>query len=157
MPNCGLAITLTQGAGVVWPGPRTMMYSRPSRLKPPRPLKNARSRCGTSAAVGRLGAGGARGLNSGIGDLAAAAALDLLGQRAGVVEQDHARDRLQQHAVFLRHLLAAAHEDAAGLVHQRRLGAGGDEVHDRVLQRLAVDRVVLVPDHQVDASPFIRQ
>ena len=66
--------------------------------------------------------------------------------------QDDARHGLQQHPIFFRHLLAAAHEDAARLVHQRRFRAGGDEVHDRVLQRLAVDRVVFVPDDQVDGE-----
>ena len=87
----------------------------------------------------------------------AAAPFDLLGERAGVVEQDDAGHGLQQHAILFRHLLAAADEDAAGLVDERRFRAGGDEVHDRVLQRLAINRVVFVPDHQVDASPFMRQ
>ena len=48
MPNCGLAITLTQGAGVARPGVVVMTYSRPSGVKPPRPLKKIRSRRGAA-------------------------------------------------------------------------------------------------------------
>ena len=44
-PNEELAITFSQGAGVDWPGPATMTYSRPSLSNPPSPLKN--SSCGS--------------------------------------------------------------------------------------------------------------
>ena len=37
-PNCGFASTLTQGAGVNWPGRFSITYSRPSFEKPPIPL-----------------------------------------------------------------------------------------------------------------------
>ena len=50
----GLATTLIQGAGVDWPGPSTVTYSRPSRQKPPRPLKNSSA---PSAATGGGGSG----------------------------------------------------------------------------------------------------
>src|SRR5471030_1057295 len=42
-PKSGLAITLTHGAGVHWLPSSVMTYSRPSALKPPMPLKKARS------------------------------------------------------------------------------------------------------------------
>ena len=40
MPKPGFASTLTHGAGVTAPGPVVMMYSWPSGVKPPSPLKN---------------------------------------------------------------------------------------------------------------------
>src|SRR6266581_8798320 len=46
-PNEGFAITLTQGAGVRRPSPRTVTYSRPLSAKPPRPLKDSRACCGS--------------------------------------------------------------------------------------------------------------
>ena len=45
----GLATTFTHGAGVDWPGPSTVTYSRPSCAKPPRPLKNSSSGRGTGS------------------------------------------------------------------------------------------------------------
>src|SRR5512134_1776499 len=45
-PKSGLAMTLIQGAGVHCPSPRTVTYSRPSGVNPPRPLKNSRSSAG---------------------------------------------------------------------------------------------------------------
>src|SRR5512135_2029561 len=47
VPNSGLARTFTQGAGVTAPGAVVTMYSRPSGVKPPSPLKNTRSVRGT--------------------------------------------------------------------------------------------------------------
>jgi hypothetical protein len=38
VPKCGFARTFTHGAGVTWPGASVMTYSRPSGVKPPRPL-----------------------------------------------------------------------------------------------------------------------
>ncbi len=35
-------MTLIQGAGVDWPGPRIVTYSRPPAANPPSPLKNSR-------------------------------------------------------------------------------------------------------------------
>src|SRR5277367_337421 len=40
-PNCELAITLIQGAGVHCPSSRMMTYSRACAAKPPSPLKNS--------------------------------------------------------------------------------------------------------------------
>jgi len=55
-------------------------------------------------------------------DLHAGAAVQLLGERAGRVADDHTGDGLHQHLVLFRHLLDAADEDAARLVDQVRLG-----------------------------------
>ena len=49
VPNCGLASTFTQGAGVTRPGWVVMTYSRPSGVKPPIPLKQIRSARGPTA------------------------------------------------------------------------------------------------------------
>src|SRR5206468_9987534 len=49
-PKPGLATTLIQGAGVHCPSPSTVTYSRPSRVNPPRPLKNSRSGVGAGTA-----------------------------------------------------------------------------------------------------------
>ena len=87
-------------------------------------------------------------------DFGPSAALDLLRQRSAVIQQYDARHGLQQRTIFFRHLLAAADEDAAGPVDERRFGTGGDEIHDGFLQRLPIDRIVFVPDHQIDGEPF---
>ena len=52
MPKCGLASTLTHGAGVVCACAVVITYSRPSGVNPPRPLKNSRSRRGDAGAAG---------------------------------------------------------------------------------------------------------
>jgi hypothetical protein len=82
------------------------------------------------------------------------AALGLLRQRSPVVQQHDPRHALQQRPIILRHLLAAADEDAAGPVDVRRFGTGGHQIDDGFLQRLPVDRIVFVPDHQIDRQPL---
>ena len=47
-------------------------------------------------------------------------AVDLFGQGAPGVAQDRPRDRLEQRAIFFRHLIQGADEDAARALH--RLG-----------------------------------
>ena len=86
--------------------------------------------------------------------LFAAASFQLLDESPGFVKQHDPRHSLQEGPVFLRHLLSATHENAAGFIDQRRFRAGGDDVHNRVLQRLAVNRVVLIPDHEVARQPL---
>ena len=51
VPMCGLAMTLTHGAGVFRPGSRVTTYSRPSGVKPPRPLQKMRSRAASGCAA----------------------------------------------------------------------------------------------------------
>ncbi len=83
-----------------------------------------------------------------------AGALDLLGQRATAVADDHARYRLQQDAVFGGDLVAHAHENAARTVDGLGVDPRGDQPHDLIVQQLAVTRLVFVPDHQVHYQPF---
>ena len=80
--------------------------------------------------------------------------LDLFGQGAAQVADDGARHRLQQDAVFVGNLLGQAHENAARAVDRLRIDARGDQAHDLVVQQLAVARLVLVPDHQIDDQSF---
>src|SRR4029079_18258239 len=54
-------------------------------------------------------------------------ALGLFGQRSSVIHEDDSRHRLQEIAVVVRHLFAAAHKNAAGAVEERSFGTGGDE------------------------------
>ena len=58
-------MTLSHGAGVDWPGPRTMTYSRPSLSNPPSPLKNSSSGRRRTALVVIGGDGGARPATAG--------------------------------------------------------------------------------------------
>ena len=80
--------------------------------------------------------------------------LGLFGQRPSVVVQDDAGHRLQQRPVFLRHLFAAANEDATAFVDQRGFGATRDQIDDGFLQRLPVDGIVFIPDHEIDNQPL---
>ena len=121
MPNCGLAMHIDpRGRRALAGGRVVITYSRPSRVKPPRPLKNCSSR---AAAIRRRRAarcGALRGRRQ-----AAASAISARPRRSTCSAsvpplslEDDARHGLQQHAVFLGHLLGAADEDAAGLVDQ---------------------------------------
>ena len=83
-----------------------------------------------------------------------AASIDLIAQAAIVVADDDARDRLQQHAILMRHLLRRTHKDAARTIDHVGLDAGGDQAHDLILQLLAVAGLVLVPDHQIHGEAF---
>ena len=52
----------------------------------------------------------------------------------------------------MRDLFDVAHKDAAGPVDHVRLHASGDQTHDLLLQTLAVDVALLVPDHEIDSE-----
>ena len=82
-----------------------------------------------------------------------AAALDLLGERPGAVDDHNAGDGLLKDPVLLRHLVGVPDEDAARPVDDVRLRSGGDEPHDLVVQLLAVAGRLLVPDDEVDCEP----
>ena len=152
MPNCGLAITLTHGAGVVWPGREDHDVLAAVAAEAAQAVEKRQiARSGSRPGIAGLEAA-SRGLRAGSSTSVRPRRSTCSGSVPASSMQDHAGHGLQQRPILFRHLLAAAHEDAAGLVHQRRFRAGGDEVHDRVLQRLAVDRVVLVPDDQVHAE-----
>ena len=79
---------------------------------------------------------------------------DLLGQRTAPIADDHARHRLQQHAILIRNLLGAADENAAGLVHQLGLDACRNQTDDLFLQQRPISGAVFIPDHQVDDQPL---
>ena len=155
MPNWALAITLTQARASIWPASVVMTYSLPSWVKPPRPLKKARSRGGRCAAAASVGDGAcarARARASSAPDAARRSTCSA--SVPAVVGKDHARDRLQQDAILFGHLLAAADEDAAGLVDRCASGLAAIRPDDLILQRLAIARVVFVPDDQIDGQPF---
>src|SRR5450759_4885969 len=57
-PKFGLAITLIHGAGVNCPARRMVTYSRLSASKPPRPLKNSSSGCGSAVSGADVTAAG---------------------------------------------------------------------------------------------------
>ena len=153
VPIWGLASTLAHGAGVVCPGASEITYSRPSGVNPPRPLKKTRSRgAGADVVAGSIDRVGDEARNLA---LDRRPPLDLLGQGLGAVGEDHPRDRLQQHPVFLRQLFAAPHEDPAGLVHPVRFRARGDQAHDPVLQDLPIPGEILVQDDQIGFQSFL--
>ena len=77
---------------------------------------------------------------------------NLLGKRPAPIADDHARDGLQEHAIFVGDLLGAADEDAARLVHQLALDARREQAHDLLLQQRAITGLVFVPDHEVDGQ-----
>ncbi len=68
------------------------------------------------------------------------------------IGDDDACDALHQDAVLGGDLLGAPDEDASGTVEQLRIDAARDQAHDLILQQLAVTRVVLVPDDQIDGE-----
>ena len=83
----------------------------------------------------------------------AAAALDLLGERPGAVDDHNAGDSLLKDPVLLRHLVGVPDKDAARPVNDVRLSSRGDDSHDLLVQFLSVAGWLLVPDHKVDCEP----
>ena len=102
---------------------------------------------------GRLGSAAKR-LQQRDRDVGPPAALGLLCQASPVVQQHDSRHALQQRPIILRDLLAAADENAAGLVDVRRFGTDRHQIDEGFLQRLPVSRIVFVPDHQIDRQPL---
>ena len=153
VPNPGFARTFTQGAGVTAPGPVVMMYSRPSGVKPPSPLKNTRSSRGGGAGAA-AGAAAHPGGREPRGKQIRRAAADLVRQRAAAVGDDRPGDRLEQRPVLVRDLLGRADEDRARAVRRIRLDAGRDEADDLILEHLPVAGAILVPDHEVHRQPL---
>ena len=74
----------------------------------------------------------------------------MLQQRASLVGENHASGRLQQEAVLLGELLPPPHKNATRSVEEGSLWACPDEVHDRLMDDLSVNRVVLVPNDKID-------
>ena len=131
-----------------------MMYSRPSGVNPPIPLKKIRSERGdaaTAAGSGRWTRAGGKLRN---GDFFGAAAQQLVHQRSAAIRDDGASDRLEQNAVLARYLVPRSHEDAARSICQGGFDPCGNQSRDLVLQNLPVAGVIFVPDQQVHRQSF---
>ena len=106
-------MTLIQGAGVDWPGPRIVTYSRPSSAKPPSPLKNSRlgrdgAACGCEARVPPLAAVVGRQHASRLWH-----AIELIGEAPALSDEHRPRNRREQGAGLRRDQVGSQHEDAA--------------------------------------------
>ena len=146
-------MTLIQGAGVDWPGPRIVTYSRPSSAKPPSPLKNSSAGGG---AGWRSAARSAAPLVAAVGRrrfLRFRHAVELIGERPALSDQNDPRHRREQGAGFRRNQVGPQHEDAAlpSLLadRRRRRLARADQGLERDLQILDVGRRTLVQDHEI--------
>ena len=78
-----------------------------------------------------------------------AAPIDLLIQCATLVADDGARYRLEEAAVFNRHVLRRSHKNATRSVDHMCFNAGRNQPHDLFLKQLSVTAAILVPDHQI--------
>ena len=148
-------MTLIQGAGVDWPGPRTVTYSRPSRAKPPSPLKNSRS--GARARPGALkrDAIGLRRRFRGRGRLQNA--LELLEQPAALRGKSDPRNRGEKALRFGCDQVRAQQKDAARPVlrsRQRRRLVCPRQRLDRDLKFLDIRGLTIVQDDQIDGELF---
>ena len=77
------------------------------------------------------------------------AAPDLLRQRAVVIVDDDAGNRLQQDQAFIVDLIGGAHENAAGPTNLIGVAAGSDQLRDLLLQRGWLAAAILAQDNQV--------
>ena len=145
---------MIQGAGVDWPGPSTVTYSRPLGEKPPRPLKNCsapgrrRRRRFPGTGIGRGPAPGRRQHATRRLD-----AIELIGQVAAAAQQNDTGDGQQQGAGLDGNQVAAQHVNAARVVLGAEMGrrpAGADKRFQGDLQVLDVRRAALVQDHEID-------
>ena len=144
-------MTLIQGAGVDWPGPRIVTYSRPSAAKPPRPLKN--SRPGGGSAMRGSSARHRASSRDPLSFLRFRHTVELIGERAALPNQNDPRHRREQRAGLRRQQVGPQHEDAAApALHAVRPGrlARAHQRLQRVLQILHIGRRALVQDHQID-------
>ena len=78
----------------------------------------------------------------------------LIFQRTSTVGENDAGYGLQQDAIFGRHLVDGAHENAAWLVGRVGAHAGGDEALDLILEQLAIAAGVFVENDQVGGQSF---
>ena len=122
VPKSALASTFTHGAGIGCPAPVVTTYSLPSRVNPPIPLYEARSRRGiatpTLGSTQRTGTGlnlPARGLPR--------ATIDLFAECSGGVADDRPRHRLHEYFVLLRHLLGTPDKYCRRLIQHAGLWA----------------------------------
>ena len=131
-----------------------MTYSRPSRVKPPNSLASTRSLRGEAAAAEGVVARGADGCNNGIRPSGVRRRRTWSARRPRLSTTTSRATEGEQYAVFLRNVVGGPHEDATGPVDHAAFAAGGDQAHDFVVQLLAIARLVLRPDDQVDDEPL---
>ena len=146
-------MTFAQGAGVLWPGSRLMTYSRPSSVKPPKPLWN--DALPRPEWFDGLGDGGARRLERRRQALRGHAPLYLLGHGLDGAREDDAGHGLEQHPVFLGKLFRAPDEDAARPVENQRFRPRVYQAHDLILKDRSIAGEVLVQDHQVGRQALV--
>ncbi len=111
-------MTLIQGAGVDWPGPRIVTYSRPLAAKPPSPLKNSKS--GGGGAMRRFRARHRALSRDPLSFLRFRHTVELIGERAALPDQNDPRHRQEQRTGLRRKQIGPQHEDAAAAGAPRR-------------------------------------
>jgi len=153
-PEKGLASTFTQGAGVTWSADNVMTYSRPSRVKPPRPFMKDQVPLGAAQTNRATGAGRPEQRND---RLRGAGSIQLFGQRSVFIRQDQARDGLEQHPVFAGNLFQAPDKDAARLVEQLVFDARGNQTEDWSCKGWRYTETSSLRITRSTGNPFIRQ
>src|SRR6476646_1924709 len=96
----------------------------------------------------------AAGIECWDGRLEYAALFELFQERAVLVIEDDAGGGLEKNTIVIRDLLETANENAAGFIEHLRFAAGCDQRGNLILQILAVNRNVLVQNHQLDRQTF---
>ena len=138
-----------------------MMYSRPSGVNPPRPFAGhqvpVRRKAGRRRRWCRRWGRRRRGTSlryQRTGQVDAVAARHLFDQRTVGVDHDEPRHRLHEDPIFLGQLIGATNEDPARSVDEGRFRRRSQGGRDLLLQVLAVDGRVFVPDHEIGDEPF---
>ena len=147
-------MTLIQGAGVDWPGPRVTTYSLPSLRKPADPVEELERRARAAGGCSMSGAESLRAARRGTDGLLDA--IELLGEPAAVARQPNARGRRQQRACLRRQEIGAQQEHLSlgtlGRWRRQRL-TGAQDGLERRLQVLEVGGRAFVDDDQVHLEP----
>src|SRR5476651_624945 len=81
--------------------------------------------------------------------LSGAARAELCVEGSACIADDGARNSLEQHPVFIRHLLSHANKNLPTTLFRTHVNGGSNQVHDPVLQSLPVAGMIFIPDHQV--------
>ena len=81
-------------------------------------------------------------------------ALDLVRQGPVAVRKNHPCRSLQEHLVFLRHLIRMPQKYAARLVVEKCLGARANQSGDLVVEYLPVTGPLFIPYDEVDRQSF---
>ena len=129
-----------------------MTYSRPSRVKPPRPFGKINSRGGSGA--GRSSDPKRVGVKAGTNGSKTLRCSICSAQSSLFIVQNNSRRGLQEHAVIVGNLFESPDEDAARLVQHLRFNPRRNQTGDLVVQGLAVNRNILVQDDQIHRQPL---